>query len=139
MGRMVGAMRRLVVLTAALAGTLIGACTDQPTGPQAGTLSVRLANPNDGLDGAILFAVRGPAAPAGTPTPATGDTLWGGPFTGTANAYVVTGNIRTGVVLTFSVPDVNVANQYTATITQVAASSDYALRSLTGYSLSISK
>lgn len=132
-------MRRLALLAAAIAGALLGGCTDQPTGPQAGTLSVKLTNPNDGLDGAILFSVRGPATPTGTPIVSTGDTLWGGPFTGTANTYVVTGNIRSGVLLNFTVPDVNVANQYTATITQVAASSDYTLRSLTGYSLLIAK
>jgi len=132
-------MRRLAFLAAAIAGALIGGCIEQPTGPQAGSLSVKLASPNGGLDGAILFSVSGPTPPTGTPTTATGDTLWGGPFSGTANMYVMTGNIRPGVLLTFSVPDVSVANQYTATITQVAASSNYALRPLTGYSLSISK
>jgi len=131
-------MTRRALLAVVAAGVLLR-CVNQPTGPQAGVLSVVLSAPQSGVDGAILFTVSGPATPTSSPTVATGDTLWGGPFTATSNQYVVTGNVRSGTLLTFGVSDVNLANQYTATISQVAASANYSLRPLTGYSLVIAK
>jgi hypothetical protein len=114
------------------------ACEQQPTAPQPGTLSVRLQNPNDGLDGAIMLTLSGPAAVSSVAA-ASGDTLWGGPYTSTSSRMVITGAVRSGVILTFSVPDVNAATQYTATVNQAAGSSDYTLRSVTSYTLTITK
>jgi len=121
-----------------VAAALAAACTNEPAGPQPGTLSVKLTTPNSGADGAMLFTLTGPAAPANL-TAASGDTLWGGPFTTSANQIVLTGPLASGTVLTFSVPDVTVSSQYAATVGQVAASSGYALRSLSGYSLAITR
>ena len=114
------------------------ACANQATGPQPGTLSVRLQNPNDGADGAIYLTLTGPVAPTNVAATA-GDTLWGGPFTGTTNKIVLTGNIRSGVVLTFGVPDVNAYTQWVVGVNQVAASSGYALRALSNYALGVTK
>jgi hypothetical protein len=112
------------------------ACSSQS--PEPGTLSVRLQDPNAALDGAILFTLTGPSVPT-SPAGVAGDTLWGGPFSGTTNKFVLTGTIQSGVVLTFGVPDVNAANQYAATMNQVAASGDYSLRSLSSYSLTVTR
>jgi hypothetical protein len=114
------------------------ACEHHPAAPQPGTLTVRLQNPNDGLDGAIMFTLTGPAAPT-SPAAVAGDTLWGGPHSSTTNRIVLTGGIRSGVILTFGVPDVNTVAQYTATANQVAASGAYALRALSGYTLTVTK
>jgi hypothetical protein len=116
----------------------LAACENQPAAPPAGTLSVTLQNPNDGLDGAIMLTLTGPAAPVSIAA-ASGDTLWGGPYTSTTNRIVITGGVRSGVILTFNVADVNVATQYTAAVNQVAASSNYALRALSGYTLTVTK
>ena len=56
------------------------------------------------------------------------------------NKFAVTGTLSTGSLLfTIDVPDINKVSQYSATIQQVAASSNFALRSLTNYALSVTK
>lgn len=120
-----------------LGAMLVAACTSEPTGPQPGTLSVKLQDPNAG-DGALLFTLSGPASPTNV-VAASGDTVWDGPFTGTTSSLVVTGSIGTGVILTFDVPDVSVVSRYKAVATQAAADSGYSLRSLAGYLLSVTR
>lgn len=119
---------------------LAGACllaavacgSDAVTGPQPGTLSIKLQSPNSGFDGAILFTVNGPTPPANAAT-VPGDTLWTTTLPGNVNKVIITGPIRSGVILTFTVPDVNQYQQYVASMGQVAASSDYSLRSTVNY------
>ena len=133
---MTRATRKLVV--AALIATL-AACGGGSTGPVAGILKVKLAaTPNSGLDGAALVSVSGPAIPSSAAAQ-TGFRLFGTP-TATTNKFAVTGTLATGAVLfTISVDDINKVAQYTATVQQVAASSNFALRSLSGYTLSVTK
>jgi hypothetical protein len=119
-------------------GALLVACTNAPTGPQPGTLKVTLQDPNAGTDGALLLTLSGPGSPtnvAGAP----GDTVWGGPFTGTTIQLVITGQLANGVILTFDVPDVSVVSQYKAIASQAASTSDYSLRSLAGYLLGVTR
>jgi hypothetical protein len=120
-----------------LAVLLVAACTSEPTGPIAGTLRVQLQDPNAGVDGAILVTLTGPAAPTNI-VAAPGDTVWGVPLTGTTNSLVVTGQLANGVILLLDVPNVRAASQYKATVTQAAASSDYSLHAVGGYSLTVS-
>lgn len=108
------------------------ACSKSPTGPQAGTLSVQLQSPNSGLDGAILFTLTGPN-PVSHVVAGAGDTLWSTDFSGNTSKVLLTGTIKSGVILSFDVPDVNVPDQYGVTINQVASSADYSLRSLVSY------
>jgi len=108
------------------------ACSQSPTGPQAGTLTIQLQSPNSGLDGAILFTLTGPN-PVANVVAGAGDTLWSTDFSGNTSKVLLTGAIKSGVILSFDVPDVNVPDQYTVTINQVASSSDYSLRSLVSY------
>ena len=133
---MTRATTKLVI--AALIATL-AACGGGSTGPVAGILKVKLATtPNSGLDGAVLLTVTGPVIPTGAAAQ-TGFRLFGTPAA-TTNKFAVTGTLATGSILfTIDVPDINKVSQYSATIQQVAASSNFALRSLTNYSLSVTK
>jgi hypothetical protein len=125
-----------LVLAAALA--MLACSKDTPTGPQPGTLSVQLQTPNGGADGAILFTLSGPTTVTNVQASA-GDTLWTSDFSGTTTKVVLTGAIGSGVILRFDVPDVSQYGQYLASISQVASSSDYSLRSLTNYVAFVSK
>jgi hypothetical protein len=114
------------------------ACGKDNSGPVAGLLKVTLtATPNSGLDGAILLTVTGPVTPTSA-APQTGFRVFGTP-TGTTSAFAVTGTLGTGSILfTIGVPDINKVSQYSAAAVQVAAS-NFALRSLTGYTLNVTK
>lgn len=135
---MTRATMKLVI--AALIATLAACGGGGSTGPVAGLLKVKLATtPNSGLDGAILLTVTGPVVPTGAAAQ-TGFRLFGTPAA-TTNKFAVTGTLATGSILfTIDVPDINKFRQYTATVQQVAASSNYALRStLSAYTLSVTK
>lgn len=127
---------RRMIATAVAA--LVLACTGDSTGPVAGTLKVDLTTPNSGLDGAAIVVLAGPVAPIAV-SPAAGLTVWGGPVTAALAKIALTGTLSTGTILILEVEDVNKVKQYSATLQQVASSSDYSLRSLTGYSLSVTK
>ncbi len=127
------------LVVAALLGTAVACGGGGGTGPVAGLLKIKLATtPNAGLDGAILLTVTAPVTPTGAAAQ-TGFRLFGTP-TGTTSTYAVTGTLAAGSILfTIDVPDINKVGQYSATIQQVAASSNFALRSLTSYALSVTK
>lgn len=129
-------IRKLLVLAALLA---VAECSKNATGPTAGTIFIKMVNrPGNSADGAILITLSGPTAPSNL-TAAAGDTLWGGPFNSTVNKMVISGNITTGTLASFDVSDVALAGQYVATITQIAASADYTLRSTIGYNLNVTQ
>ncbi len=129
-------VRKFLALAALLAAA---ECSKNATGPTAGTLFIKLVNrPANPADGAILLTLSGPGAP-GNLTAAAGDTVWGGPFNGTVNKMVITGNITTGTLASFDVGDVALVGQYVATITQVASTSDYSLRLTSGYTLNVTQ
>jgi len=116
----------------ALAGA--GSCLDS-TGPGP-VLRMTLTTPNAGADGAILLTVTGPTAVTSVATVA-GLRVFAEPFS-TTNHLAVTGPLPNGLLLTFGVRDVTRASEYVATIQDVAAT-NYQLRPLTGYSLTISR
>lgn len=128
-------MRRRALRWGAVVVALAGAasCLDS-TSPGA-ALRVTLTTPNAGADGAILLTVTGPTAVTSVAA-APGLRVFAEPLS-TTNHFAVTGPLPNGLLLTIGVPDVNRASQYVATIQDVAATS-YQLRSLTGYSLTIS-
>ena len=132
---MTRASTKLVV--AALVAT-IAACGGS-TAPVAGILKVKLVGtPNSGLDGAILLSVTAPTVPSAA-TAQGGVRLFGTP-TATTSTFAVTGTLSAGSVLfTIAVADISKVGQYSATVQQVAASSTFALRSLTNYSLSVTQ
>jgi len=121
----------------ALAALLVSCGSHSPTGPQPGTLQVKLQDPNSG-DGAILLTLSGPTPVTGVAAGA-GDTLWTTDFSSTVSHVLITGNIANGTVLTFHVPDVGQVQQYLATVNQVASGSDYSLRSVASYVVFVSR
>ena len=131
---------RLLLVAAVLSlGVAAGAaCGKESTGPVAGVLKVNLTTPNSGADGAILLTVTGPTALTGA-SAGTGLRLFGQPGAGTSNAFALTGTLKTGAILTIGVADVNKVSQYGAAIQQVAATADFQLRTLTGYSLTVAR
>jgi hypothetical protein len=112
----------------------VGSCRDV-TNP-AGILTLSLVTPNPGADGAVLLTVTGPGALTSV-TAANGLRVFSQTLAAT-NHFAVTGPLPNGAILTIGVSDVNRVGDYTATIQDVAAS-DYTLRSLAGYSLTIAK
>ena len=119
----------------ALAGA--GSCSsDGGGGPVAGTLTLSLTTPNSGVDGAILLSVIGPQAPTSI-TAGAGLRAFSQPLS-TNTKVAVTGTLTSGPILTFGVTDTRQAAQYVALVRGVAASADFQLRSLSGYSLTVS-
>ncbi len=102
----------------------------------AGLLTVSLATPNAGADGAILFNVSGPHALTSV-TAGPGLRVFAQPLS-TSTRVAVTGTLTNGAVVTIGVADTRTVAQYTATVQAVAAP-DFQLRSLTGYSLTVSR
>jgi len=126
---------RWLVVALALGGA--GSCSsDAGTGPVAGVLTISLATPNSGADGAIQFRVTGPVAPTSV-TAAPGLQVFSQPLT-IVTRLAVTGTLTNGAVVTIGVPDTRKLSQYAAAIEAVSGS-DFQLRPLTGYSLTISQ
>jgi hypothetical protein len=125
---------RVVLLAMAVAGSL--SCGDDGTGPRAGTLTIRLATPNAGADGAILFTVASPTAPVAATAPAGLRIFYDS--LGATTIFAVTGTLPAGVIAHIQVEDVGRAGEYSAAIQQVAAA-DYALRALPEYSLTVAR
>lgn len=129
-------MNRLLGGAALAATVLVGAtCGDDgPSGPVAGTLSVRLTSPNSGADGAILLTVGGPTV-LSSATAGAGLRLFQPPLGGLETRFAIVGRLNTGAtILTIGVADVRRVDEYSATVEGVARP-DYQLRSLTGYEL----
>ena len=113
-----------------------GSCSSS-SGPVAGMLTVSLRTPNPGADGAILFTVTGPQAITSV-TAGTGLRVFSQPLS-MVTKVALTGPLTSGAILTIGVADVGKATQYSATVQEVAAASDYQLRSLAGYGLTVSR
>jgi hypothetical protein len=132
-------LTRIVAVSAACAGlvTLPG-CGDTSVGPpEPGTVAVMLATPNLD-DGAILFRLEGGSVEALTAA-APSHRLFSR-ATGAASAtVVVVGNLVSGAVLVFDVPDVTKVSDYRATILEVAARDNSLRSSLAGYSLEVQR
>ena len=131
-------MRRLRgwMLVVLALGWGAGSCSsDGGTGPVAGVLTVSLATPNPGADGAILFRVSGPQALTSVVAGA-GLRVFSPPLSASTR-FAVTGTLTNGALVTIGVADTRNAAQYTAIVQSVAAP-DFQLRPLSGYSLTVS-
>src|SRR5439155_491502 len=73
-----------------------GSCGDGGSGPVAGVLTVSLATPNAGADGAILFSVSGPQALSSV-TAGPGLRVFAQPLS-TLTRFAVTGTLTNGAV-----------------------------------------
>lgn len=109
----------------------------QPTAPAAvpGTLTAHLVTPKAD-DGAILVEITGPAPLADLSTPVPGAVVHARANGNTAHVAVF-GALAAGALIRFSVPDVNAASQYTATVTDASDRANALRASLTGYQITI--
>ena len=121
----------------ALAAFLTSCGAHSPTGPQPGTLQVKLQDPNSG-DGAIMFTLSGPTAVTNLAA-GGGDTLWSANSGSTVNRVLLTGAIGNGTILRFDVPDVGAVSEYIVSVNSAASSADYSLRSVVNYSAFVSR
>ena len=110
---------------------------NQPTPPTAlpGTLTARLVTPNAD-DGAILIEITGPAPVADVTVAAQGAIVHSRP-NGNKTRLAVFGPLASGAIVSFSVPDVNAAQQYSARVTEVSDRASAMRTSVTGYGISI--
>jgi len=130
--RILGAAALVAVMVAGLR------CGDSPSGPVAGALSVRLTSPNSGADRAILLTIDGPTALTSA-TAGAQLQLFQQPLGGTTTRFAVVGPLSTGAtILTIGVADVGRVSAYSATIAEIAQT-DYQLRSLDGYQLTVER
>lgn len=111
---------------------VLHSCGGEPTGPRAGTLFVELATPNAD-DGAVRVRVAGPGI--SDPAPASGYQLYHRLLPTGALEAVVVGNIATGRLLSFRVPDVR--ERYAASILEVATGSNALREPPTGYTAQV--
>ena len=121
-----------VLLTAAVGTACGGGDGGGPTKPVAGELVVRLASPN-ATDGALIVRVIGPVTGV---TPA-GNYGVSHVTEGNITRVILTGDIASGDLLRVKVPDVNQVLSYSAIVEQAASRVDYALFSISNYSLAI--
>ncbi|OLC32996.1 MAG: hypothetical protein AUH81_14965 [Candidatus Rokubacteria bacterium 13_1_40CM_4_69_5] len=131
-------MKHLFAVAALAAVVVVGVSCghDGPSGPVAGTLSVRLTSPNSGADEAILVTVAGPTALTSAAA-GPGLRLFQQPLGGATTRFALVGRLNTGAtILTIGVGDVSRANEYRTAIDGIAQP-DYQLRSLDGYQLTV--
>lgn len=131
MKRLAGRILAAMLLAAA------GSCSSS-SGPVAGILTVSLRTPNAGADGALLITVFGPQALTSV-TAGTGLRVFSQLPLSAVTKLAVTGPLTNGAILTIGVADVGQATQYHASIQGAAASTDFQLRPLGGYSLTVSR
>ncbi len=127
---------RLATLTCVLA-VLGVACSNDPSGPVAGALTVTLATANQ--DGAMLLDISGPDIGAVTAGSAAIAYVATRVVSTTTVRIVVAGNLASGAIVTFAVPDVNGASSYTATVVEVADRQNQLRSRLNEYALSVTR
>lgn len=123
---------------AALAAVVLAACGGaSPTGPStptppvlatAGVLTMELATPNAN-DGAVQFAVSGPAIDSIRPIGYDGTTA---ALAGQAQT-ILTGSLTSGAVARVYVRDIARANEYRAWVVAAAARGSYQLQDVGSY------
>lgn len=124
----------------ALAGAVLLASCDRGGGgtePQPGSLNVVLATPHTD-DRALLLTLSGPAIAdvrAGT----GGYVVHSRPGADGSVSVAVFGTLAAGPLVTFTVPDVAGAGQYTATLGDVAGADNALRASVSGYSLTVGR
>lgn len=131
---------RLAPVLACLAAALLAACGDAggmalPDGAEPGVLTVSLTTPFPD-DRAVLISVSGPLEAGAVAAAGQGYTVHVRP-SGTTFRAAVFGRITSGPLVTFAVPDVNLASAYRATVQEVVDPSSNVRPTSTGYSLAV--
>lgn len=113
--------------------SVLAACSNEPTGPVGGALSVTLTTSNDD-DGAVLFTISGGSVDS---VEGVGYSLHSARIDPTTLRVIATGNLRTGAIARIHIPDNRQVSRYSATVNQVAVRSTYGQRDPTSYSLAL--
>ena len=129
----------------AFAVAALGACSGgdgkdpvkPPPPPVPGQLTVTLATPNPD-DRALRATLSGPGDITAVQAAGAGYTVFSR-GTGTAVNVALFGSLGNGAVLRFSVPDVNRAAGYTASVQEVADAGNALRSSLAGYQLVVAR
>jgi hypothetical protein len=138
---MTNAKRRTPVLALAVATALLalgcggGEDGTGPAAPQPGQLTVNVTT-SGAAGAAFLLTVRGPGITSPTPG-ASGQKLYTFASGDTLRAAVI-GTVTAGALLKFSVPDVNQASSYRATLNEVAGT-DNALLATSSFSVTVTQ
>jgi hypothetical protein len=114
-----------------------GTDVTQPPLPVPGVLTLSVTTPNAD-DRAILITITGPAG-ASSVTGGSSAYRAESRITGSTIKAAIFGNITSGAVLRFNVPDVAKASSYSASVTEVADASNSLRTDLSAYALSIAK
>jgi hypothetical protein len=130
------AIRTTLLVGAVVMSLECGGSTEPKGDPVPGNLVMTLSTPNTD-DAAILLTLTGPGAPTSV-TVQTGLRLFQSGGLGATTHLILTGPLTDGPLLTFEVSDLGSASSYHATI-QSVSSNNYQLRTVTGYSLTISE
>ena len=134
--------RRLAPVLAVFAAAVLSACGDagmgvEPEAPQPGVLTVTLSTPFPD-DRAMLIKVTGPDEAVAVADAGSGYTVHARAG-GTTFRAAVFGRLSSGPLVRFSVPDVNRAAAYKATIQEVVDPSSSIRPSTSGYGLAITR
>jgi hypothetical protein len=126
------AAARAGFLVAALA--VVTACAGE-SGPTPGELTVRLTTPNAD-DGAMVLVLSGPGPITNVAAASAGTIVHARDASGSMRVAAF-GSIASGDLIRFSVPDVEQASSYQATIHEVADRGNVLRPAVTSYTLAI--
>jgi hypothetical protein len=130
------------LVLAALAIQVAGCSDDKPTvtqppAPVPGVLTLSLATPNAD-DRAVMISVSGPG-PIGETTASGEGYVLHSRVNSTGFRAAVFGNLVSGALLRFAVPDLNKTGSYQAAILEVSDAGNSLRSSTTGYSITITR
>lgn len=129
------AVRRIQFLVAAIALAIAASCSDSqgPSGP--GIVTVSLVTPNAD-DGAIALTITGPGVSEVKPGTSASVAYWRVVSASEARVIVV-GNLSSGVLATFEVPDLSKVGQYRVAVLEAASRSDVMRTAVGGYQVTV--
>jgi hypothetical protein len=106
-----------------------------PPPPEPGVLTLRLTTPKSD-DGAIVLDVRGPDV---TQVQLADGTMFllTESVNGVTQRLVAVGDLQSGALVTFHVPDIHAISAYSATAVEVASRDNAIRSSLEGYTLAV--
>ena len=108
---------RLLRIVSLAIATALGGCGDE--GPVPGLLTVSVTSPNAG-DAAIVVVVSGPGPMTTAEAASPSNLVFSRPASSNMLRAAVFGDVRSGPLLRFSVPDVGQAQAYAASVLEVA-------------------
>jgi hypothetical protein len=100
--------------------------------PEPGTLSLFVSGPHED-NGAVMVAIRGPGLAAPTPRDPANVVYFLPAGAGAEARVIVVGPHLSGALVTMAVPDVRRANEYSASVLEVADQLNQVRADVTGY------